>query len=113
MTYAEKLQDPRWQKLRLEILNRDNWSCRYCGDTSVTLHVHHRHYFGNNPWDTPPECLDTLCKDCHAIIHKMTPLEFYLYEAVVNRENEDGRNIERIKMLNRVVEHIRTTKLVI
>ncbi len=35
MTYAEQLKDPRWQKRRLEILQRDEWRC-LCGLRVVT-----------------------------------------------------------------------------
>lgn len=66
MTYSEKLKDPRWQKKRLEILNRDNFTCQSCGDTTKTLHVHHIHYYaGMLPWEYAPEILITLCEDCH------------------------------------------------
>lgn len=67
MNYAEKLKDPRWQKKRLEILNRDEWTCQGCFDTYSTLHVHHKRYIkGNDPWDCPDSILITLCEDCHA-----------------------------------------------
>lgn len=66
MTYAEKLKDPRWQKKRLEILERDNWKCMLCGDKDSTLHVHHLFYYnGQEPWDYDNEALITLCEDCH------------------------------------------------
>ena len=48
MEYAEKLKDPRWQKKRLEILERDAWVCQKCFDTKSTLHVHHRIYNGGD-----------------------------------------------------------------
>jgi len=65
-TYSEKLKDPRWQKMRLEILNRDEFMCKICGDTKSTLHVHHRRYITNrDPWDYPMDCLVTLCENCH------------------------------------------------
>lgn len=64
MTYQEKLKDPRWQKKRLEILERDEWACRSCGDKDNTLHVHHKKYHGN-PWESPDNELITYCKDCH------------------------------------------------
>lgn len=67
MTYSEKLQDPRWQKKRLDILNRDNWSCIYCGDNGSTLHVHHKVYSGE-PWEAANDNLETCCKYCHATI---------------------------------------------
>lgn len=66
MKYSEKLQDPRWQKKRLEILERDKWACRACGEKEKTLHVHHIFYVPNTePWDIPAGLLITFCKDCH------------------------------------------------
>lgn len=35
MSYAEQLKDPRWQKKRLEILNRDEWKCTWCLSTEM------------------------------------------------------------------------------
>lgn len=67
MKYSEKLKDPRWQKKRLEILDRDRWNCRKCGDDKSTLHVHHRRYIpGRDPWDYPDTMLTTLCELCHS-----------------------------------------------
>ena len=66
--YAEKLRDPRWQKKRLEIFERDDWKCRNCGDTTSTLHVHHRRYAkGRDPWDYDERELVTLCEECHEV----------------------------------------------
>lgn len=66
MTYAEKLKDPRWQKKRLEILNRDEFTCQKCYDTESTLHVHHRYYEkGKEPWEANESALITLCESCH------------------------------------------------
>lgn len=65
--YSEKLKDPRWQKKRLKILERDDWKCQTCGDPKETLHVHHLYYEKDrDPWDYPDESLITLCADCHA-----------------------------------------------
>ena len=69
MTYGEKLKDPRWQKKRLEILERDDWTCQGCWATEKTLHVHHLAYT-NNPWDAEAEDLMTLCDSCHDRLHK-------------------------------------------
>jgi len=66
MKYSEKLKDPRWQKKRLEIMEKDNFKCRDCGDSQNTLSVHHCHYEKGDPWDTDSEFLMTLCDDCHA-----------------------------------------------
>ena len=65
-SYSDKLRDPRWQKKRLEILNRDNWECKSCFDNVSTLHIHHQYYLPKTePWDHPDTCLITLCEDCH------------------------------------------------
>lgn len=69
MTYAEKLQDPRWQKKRLEILERDKFKCQLCLDTNTTLHIHHKKYNGS-PWESPNEDLITYCKHCHLFIEE-------------------------------------------
>lgn len=64
--YSELLKDPRWQKLRLKILERDNWECRSCGETEKTLHVHHNYYEkGRSPWEYHIDSLIALCVDCH------------------------------------------------
>ena len=66
-TYAEKLLDPRWQKLRLEVFQRDNFTCQKCGDSSKTLNAHHSFYRkeSEGPWDYLPHEVITLCVDCH------------------------------------------------
>lgn len=68
MTYQDKLKDPRWQKKRLLIFNRDNWRCCYCADENSTLHVHHDEYEGNDPWDTPANLLKCVCQSCHFLL---------------------------------------------
>lgn len=66
-SYAEKLKDPRWQKKRLQILERDGWACQICDDTGSMLVVHHCDYQRDkDPWDYPDELLITLCEHCHA-----------------------------------------------
>jgi len=64
--YSEKFKDPRWQKIRLKILERDEWNYQKCNDTETTLHIHHRYYKKNKePWEYPLDYLVTLCEDCH------------------------------------------------
>lgn len=68
--YAEFLKDPRWQKKRLEIMQRDNFTCQYCGATDKELQVHHRFYLnGRKPWEYSNSALITLCDNCHAYAH--------------------------------------------
>lgn len=64
--YSKKLKDPRWQKKRLAILQRDNWTCHRCKNTEQTLNVHHLKYFyERDPWDINDKYLVTLCESCH------------------------------------------------
>ena len=98
MNYVDKLKDPRWQELRLSIIERDQ-RCQCCGDThyeaeyiegdysedlmvgkKLTLQVHHKKYFNNlEPWEYDQEYLVTLCKECHERIHvKMKDEEYFL-----------------------------------
>jgi len=72
--WSSAYRDSRWQKLRLEVLSRDNWTCRRCGkgtDSGVSLNVHHAFYeSGRAPWEYEPDTLFTLCQDCHGKIHE-------------------------------------------
>ena len=70
--YSEKFKDPRWQKTRLEVLNRDQWRCRACGKGDKTLNVHHLFYSPDlidTPWECPNTHLMTLCDECHQDAH--------------------------------------------
>lgn len=71
-SYLEHLKDPRWQKKRLEIMQRDQFRCRECGDGTSELNVHHKIYIENKkPWEYPDLLLVTLCNPCHKKIHSM------------------------------------------
>ena len=66
--YSEKLKNPKWQKIRLKILERDEWVCQRCFDDESTLAVHHRYYIkGKEPWDYPIDAFVTLCENCHQL----------------------------------------------
>jgi len=71
LTYSEKLKDPRWQKKRLQIMNRDKFTCKLCGDDETTLNVHHIEYYNGNPWEIDNSKLITLCEHCHAEIENL------------------------------------------
>ena len=76
-SYGEKLKDPRWQKKRLEILQRDNFTCRACESDTDTLHVHHVKYTSNDPWNELGENLVTLCDECHKTWHYIYDSDLY------------------------------------
>lgn len=70
MTYAQKLQDPRWQRKRLQRLEKAGWACEDCGAEDDTLHVHHNGYFkGREPWEYEDQQLTVLCRVCHEAHH--------------------------------------------
>lgn len=69
-TYSEKLRDPRWQKRRLEIMDRADFTCENCGFGDKTLNVHHRIYRkGSEPWEYADTELECLCETCHEESH--------------------------------------------
>lgn len=69
-TYLEKLRDPRWQRKRLEVMQRARFACERCDAADSTLNVHHKLYRKNaNPWDYADEELECLCEQCHEERH--------------------------------------------
>lgn len=69
-SYSEKLKDPRWQKKRLEILERDDFTCQRCFAKDKTLQIHHWKY-AREPWDVENGYLITLCEDCHEDVREL------------------------------------------
>lgn len=106
--YSKKLKDPRWQKLRLEIMERDDWKCRLCFSEGSTLNVHHKRYAGANPWDADSRDLVTLCEDCHTAMHEgnlehMPPLVDSFYKAVTQARlaNDSKTLIQKIELASK------------
>lgn len=70
LSYSDEYLHPNWQKMRLWVLNRDNYTCVDCKSKDKTLHVHHLKYiFGKHIWEVPHWYLVTLCEDCHSTEH--------------------------------------------
>lgn len=70
MNYKEQIKSPKWQKRRLEILQRDDFKCQICGDSENTLNVHHLVYHKDrNIWEYEDWELITLCEECHEHEH--------------------------------------------
>lgn len=79
--YYELLSDPRWQRKRLEIMHRDDFTCQHCGAKDKTINVHHKYYFpGNDPWDYANNALITLCNDCHEFEHDNKEIPYLMHE---------------------------------
>lgn len=87
-TYADKLNNPKWDEVRRRILYRDNCQCQRCFTRDGVMDVHHRYYTnGKEPWEYPDECFVTLCRFCHKVFHDRFLPEFkeafnsdYFYE---------------------------------
>lgn len=65
--YYAYLKTERWKKIARKRIEKDNYNCTICG-TAKNLQVHHITYenlFHENLYD-----LVTVCKGCHAEIHK-------------------------------------------
>lgn len=77
MAYKDLLLDPRWQRKRLEIFNRDQFTCRYCKNSEQQLHVHHILYESDLPWETQDKYLITLCSDCHEKEESLKESDWY------------------------------------
>lgn len=99
MTYQELLQDPRWQKKRLLIFERDGWRCQCCESTDRTLHAHHKRYIhGNLPWEYDDKDLVTLCEFCHEVEEKFKRIRDPFIEAFTH----DGREWLRFKFFEEI-----------
>lgn len=82
-TYQEQLLHPKWQRRKAEILTRDNFTCKCCGDKETTLHVHHIEYWGSRmAWEYPDELLVTLCQICHDKEKERVRLESQLVQSL-------------------------------
>lgn len=101
-TYGEKLKDPRWQRKRLKILERDLFTCLLCSDKDTTLHIHHKEYLpGRHPWQYEDDNFMTLCKHCHAVCEKVKA--FSNYVMAIKKQYDPG--IEAYVLLTVVNTH--------
>lgn len=85
MNRKEEYLDERWKKRATEIRKLDHHTCAMCGANDVELQVHHLSYPPPpfHIWDATDNELVTLCKDCHAKVHRS-----------INRPTlDEGRNL--------------------
>lgn len=102
MKYADKLKDPRWQKVRLEIMSRDEWACVACKRKDRTLNVHHTYYkMGKEPWEYDEKSLVTLCEECHSFEHDYRK---HLEGCILHCFERNGLLADDIDRLEAVIE---------
>jgi hypothetical protein len=92
--YIKLLKHPKWQKKRLKILKRDNFTCQLCNDKNTTLHIHHQKYIPHRkPWQYNNEYLITLCEDCHKLVEiiiKQDPPPFNIFNSKILKINTNS-----------------------
>jgi hypothetical protein len=104
MTYSKKLQNPLWQKKRLEILQRDEFQCIHCGCNDKELHVHHRWYqFGKDIWDYPDSCFETLCFECHEYVEMCIKDSTSDMQLIIRKTHIDQHDYD---FINRLLIHL-------
>ena len=78
LSWKDQYKHPNWQKLRLNILERDNFKCKNCYNKEEILHVHHLCYVRDfYVWEVPPRFLVTLCETCHNKEHEKNTPKIY------------------------------------
>lgn len=116
MSYQRKLQNPKWQRKRLLIMQRDKFRCVYCDSDEKELQVHHERYIPDRePWEYPDELLITLCHACHEKKHKPEPktlsenpevvsLSVAVTDFIVEFYNDKISNDELLGCINNIQE---------
>lgn len=87
-SYYEMLKDPRWQRKRLEIMQRADFKCEDCKTAEKTLNIHHSYYEkGLAPWEYPDKSLHCLCEDCHEIAQDLIVILHRLLGQLPDRQS--------------------------
>ncbi|MBM3911024.1 MAG: HNH endonuclease [Thaumarchaeota archaeon] len=63
----KKLDKQEWQKIRKQILERDNYTCQYCGYYSEKYQI--VHHIDGNPENNSNENLVIICQMCNLVEH--------------------------------------------
>lgn len=63
----EKITEEEWRKLRLIIINRDNYTCQYCNFRADKWQI--CHHIDGNPNNNSHENLEIICPMCNLIHH--------------------------------------------
>lgn len=94
--YKKALLDPRWIKLRAEIVKRDKYTCRKCKKTNCLLHVHHKYYLKDKmPWEVPTRWLISLCEECHTKEHENKLIKSFTRDPSIYKDNMSTLNKKR------------------
>ena len=101
-SYSDQYQDPRWQKKRLEVMERHGWKCQQCGTETKQLHVHHITYEdGKSVWEYDNVNFLCLCEQCHKTYHLCVDIFRRLLASCISFPN-DG--IPEVAILTTMIE---------
>jgi len=95
-TDADKkfMKSKEWKNIRKQILERDNYTCQYCG-IQRKEHMQINHINGN-PKNHSPDNLEVICSSCHKITHSgLWTVEFKVLD-VYEESKYDQNDIVRI-----------------
>lgn len=71
--WDQRYLHPMWRKRRKQIIQKDDFKCRQCGNTHKLV-VHHLVYqSGFQIWEYKDEHLVTWCENCHDTYHAVVP----------------------------------------
>lgn len=115
--FFAQYKDPRWQKKRLKIMERDEFACVSCNSKDNTLNVHHNVPYRKNtkPWEYEDDELVTLCEECH---REITEIVDYCRLIVMSRcycvdsanemktimEEIDGMNPYQLEAVHQIIK---------
>lgn len=110
--WLDRYKDPRWQKKRLEILQRDNWKCKICECNDETLHVHHNWYEKDlELWEYSDNCYETLCEECHGVLHDVIISNLSNIRKILYTSNISNKTI--FSLITHLKENDKYTKILI
>lgn len=96
--FLQQYKSPKWQKKRLEIMQRDKYTCQCCGEKEKMLNVHHKEYIsGKKVWEYENDNFITLCENCHERRHTL------IKRITKHLHNITDNNLESIDF---ILEHI-------
>ncbi|RZV12546.1 DNA directed RNA polymerase subunit P/RPABC4 [Natrinema hispanicum] len=68
MGWTDSQYPSNWNSIRKEVLERDGYQCKSCGETEKELHVHHVEPLSEGGSNSKNN-LKTLCHPCHEDVH--------------------------------------------
>jgi hypothetical protein len=108
--YPERPSKTEWDRIRKIVLERDNFTCSYCGHRAIKyMNIHHL----NETGESNPDNLATICVACHAVLHIGRNISMKIIEIwesqisqveIVRRTREGIRAGETLEIINSKIE---------